>query len=594
MRNKIQDLDLTAPANGTVPRGTCDGRPAPARARLSGPGARDSAIDRRDFRRAEDGGLLILSLFLMVTMLLITGMAIDFARQEERRVAMQSTLDRASLAAADLSQSLDPKAVVNDYLTKAGMAGLTYTTDVKKGTFSEWRSVEVKATDKMQTTFLDQAFNIKTLNTPAQSKAIESIGNVEISLVLDISGSMNDTVSGGTRISKLQAAANKFVTKMFTMVQPPNSKPGKLAISVVPYNQQVTLGTTLGGEFALSTDHTRNTCADFTSADFSSMAIYNTTPLQRTMYGNSFDYKGQYALGQGSWSVQSSPSNILNCPNAGFASVLAFESTQSTITTKINNLVAGGDTAIDVGAKWGLALLDPAAQGVVTSLIDKLQISGDLAGRPFAYTDKDTMKVMVLMTDGQNTRSYSTKPAYRTGFSGLITDLSDNKMYYYDPNRSGSYKWYSFSSGSWQTEPCYCKTTSSYNWYTGKTTYTTTTYGKTDIQYETLWNQYSLQYVVETWLGKPYNNATALYNTMAVQSEFTDKDSNLKTICDLAKDKTRGVMIFTIAVDAPSAGATVLKDCATSESTYYNVDSSQLDQAFSEIAANINSLRLTN
>ncbi|MGO4851440.1 TadE/TadG family type IV pilus assembly protein [Phaeovulum sp. W22_SRMD_FR3] len=593
MRYETQDLDLSAPLDGMPPRGTAAGAGDASAPLLSAAGP--SAPDRRDFRRAEDGGLLILSLFLMVTMLLITGMAIDFARQEERRVAMQSTLDRASLAAADLSQNLDPKAVVDDYLTKAGMAGLTYTTDVKKGNYSEWRSVEVKATDKMQTTFLDQAFNIKTLNTPAQSKAIESIGNVEISMVLDISGSMNDTVSGGTRISKLQAAANKFVTKMFTMVQPPNSKPGKLAISVVPYNQQVTLGTTLGGEFALSTDHTKNTCADFTSADFSAMAIYNTTPLQRTMYGNSFDYKGQYALGQGTWSVQSSPSNILNCPNDGFASVLAFESTQSTITTKINNLVAGGDTAIDVGAKWGLALLDPAAQGVVTSLIGKLKISGDLAGRPFAYDDKDTMKVMVLMTDGQNTRSYSTKPAYRTGFSGLITDKSDNKMYYYDPNKSGSYKWYNLSSsGGWQTEPCYCKTTSSYNRYTGKTTYTTTTYGKTEWQYEDLWASYSLQYVIETWLGKPYNNATALYNTMAVQSEFTDKDGNLEAICDLAKDKTRGVLIFTIAVDAPTAGANVLKDCATSEGTYYNVDSSQLDQAFSEIAANINSLRLTN
>jgi hypothetical protein len=294
--------------------------------------------------------------------------------------------------------------------------------------------------------------------------------------------------------------------------------------------------------------------------------------------------------------VQSSPSNILNCPNDSFASVMAFESDETKITTKITNLKAGGDTAIDMGAKWGLALLDPAAQPAVTSLISKGKISADLAGRPFAYDDKDTMKVMVLMTDGQNTRSYSTKPAYRTGFSGLITDLSDNKMYYYDASKSGSSKWYSFSSSSWQTEPCYCKTTTTTtgSGWNKKTTTTTTVYGKTEIQYETLWAQYSLQYAVETYLGKPYNNATALYNTMAVQSEFTDKDTNLHNICTTAKASTRGVMVFTIAVDAPSAGASVLKDCATSESTYYNVDSSQLDQAFAEIAANINSLRLTN
>jgi len=551
-------------------RFTFSGLPSRAAARL------------RRFHAAEDGALTALALYLFVGMLVVTGVAIEIMRHEERRVLIQGVADRAALAAADLSQSLTPSQVVQDYFAKSGLSGLTITPVVEQGAFGEWREVTIDVSETYPT-FLAQFAGLNEMTVNARTRAKESIGNVEISMVLDISGSMNDKVyvNGsyrGTRISLLRSAAVDFVDTMFKNVQPPGAPAGRLGISIVPYNQQVVLGTGLAARFNLSTDHSANTCVDFFSAaDFATPAVTPTQPLQRAMIGDSFDYRQWGFSTQSYWTNSSA---IINCPENSMAAVLPFGNNKTTLTNKINALTAGGDTAIDMGAKWGLALLDPAAQPVVNSLISGNLVSGDLAGRPFSYSDQNTMKVLLLMTDGQNTRTYSTKAAFRSGESGLIstssaTDMSTNYLYYYDPSRTRPY--YSFKYSKWY-----------YAYQLPATKYA--------ITYQTLWSnkKYTLQYALNTFLGKPFNNASTLYNQMAEQAEFSGKDANLHDICEAAKDRDRNIMIFTLAVDAPAEGRDVLLDCATAPAYAWSVTAAELDTAFAGIASAINSLRLTN
>jgi hypothetical protein len=68
----------------------------------------------RTFAAGESGSLTIFSLFVVLCMLMVGGLAVDFMRQESARAKLQSTLDRAILAAADMDQQLDPTAVVQD------------------------------------------------------------------------------------------------------------------------------------------------------------------------------------------------------------------------------------------------------------------------------------------------------------------------------------------------------------------------------------------------------------------------------------------------------------------------------------------------
>ena len=76
-----------------------------------------------DFRDDENGSIIIFTLFLLILMLAIGGMAVDFMRFECERAVLQSTADRAVLAAADLDQDADQKQVVIDYFEKAGLSG---------------------------------------------------------------------------------------------------------------------------------------------------------------------------------------------------------------------------------------------------------------------------------------------------------------------------------------------------------------------------------------------------------------------------------------------------------------------------------------
>ncbi|MEC8197117.1 MAG: hypothetical protein VX228_12600, partial [Pseudomonadota bacterium] len=80
--------------------------------------------------------------------------------------------------------------------------------------------------------------------------------------------------------------------------------------------------------------------------------------------------------------------------------------------------------SIDTGMKWGTALLDPAFQPVVSSMIDSSNADSGAVpqifeGRPFAYGNHESLKIVVLMSDGQNTRQHFVTDNYRTGNSNV-------------------------------------------------------------------------------------------------------------------------------------------------------------------------------
>ncbi|WP_406736182.1 pilus assembly protein TadG-related protein [Thioclava sp. GXIMD4215] len=591
-----------------------------------------TGLARRSLRRPlrlhhdETGAILPMTIVLLTVLLVLSGVALDFMRFEARRTEILAALDRASLAAASLSQDLDPKLVVEDYLKKAGLDGLDTTVTVEQGTWGEWRQVRIDAVDTMDTSFMGKLsqIGIKTLSTHISSQATEAIGNVEVSMVLDVSGSMGTSVGRNTtRISALRSSASTFVDLMFTKVQPASAPAGRLSISIIPYNQQVVLGSTLADEFNLSTDQTQTTCGDVFLLPSSSIAISPTTPIQRTMYGDSFDYTRQYNDDR----YISDEISVLNCPQNSYATVLPFSNSQTAIKNKISGLQAGGDTAIDVGARWGLALLDPAAKPIVNSLINKGAVSSDLSARPYAYdltgskaSNDRAIKVMVLMTDGQNTGSYSIKSAYRSGgsffystasstafgtdqnsYNALFANMTaiDANLYY----RYSDRYWYYKYGSQW-----YRKSGSPYS---GQWSTTNSPGTLRQIAWSTVWSRNSVphEYVIKTFMKPLYDalgankSSKEIYELFSEQSEraatysnITDdqheKDAALDAVCTAAK--ANDILIYTLAVDAPSDGAAVLKSCSSGDGFYYDITSDELTNAFSKIAASINSLRLTN
>ena len=77
----------------------------------------------RRFAADEEGGIIIFTIVILITMLVVGGMAVDFMRFESRRAMLQSVADRAVLAAAELDQTLPPDQVVINFFETQGYAG---------------------------------------------------------------------------------------------------------------------------------------------------------------------------------------------------------------------------------------------------------------------------------------------------------------------------------------------------------------------------------------------------------------------------------------------------------------------------------------
>ena len=94
-------------------------------------------------------------------------------------------------------------------------------------------------------------------------------------------------------------------------------------------------------------------------------------------------------------------------------------------------MVPTENTSIDLGVKWGTTFLDPLLNGITTSLIAKGAVSAAYADRPLTPGAREVLKVIVLMTDGENTEETVLKTAYRTGLSNIYRRTSDGRLYFF-------------------------------------------------------------------------------------------------------------------------------------------------------------------
>ena len=150
------------------------------------------------------------------------------------------------MASASLSQTLDPDKVVSDYFAKAGMSNYLQSVTVTNGV--NFRTVEANASATTDAYFMHLIKNGDinsdpkriAMTTKGKSIAEQRINNVEISLVLDISGSMG----WNNRLENLKVAAKDFVQTVIS-----NDAAGKISISIVPFDDHVNLGPDLRSKY---------------------------------------------------------------------------------------------------------------------------------------------------------------------------------------------------------------------------------------------------------------------------------------------------------------------------------------------------------
>ena len=93
----------------------------------------------------------------------------------------------------------------------------------------------------------------------------------------------------------------------------------------------------------------------------------------------------------------------------------------------------------------------------------------------------------------------------------------------------------------------------------------------------------------EAYLDYPAWNSTywtGFYETV----QYSDKDVRMDAMCTAAKQQ--GILLFTIGFEVEDDNAVKLSHCATTAAHFFRVEGVEISEAFSSIAAQINSLRL--
>jgi Flp pilus assembly protein TadG len=394
------------------------------------------------FRDDERGAMAMFILFIFVVMIMFGGIAVDVMRFETRRVAMQQTLDRAALAAASLTQTRTPQAVVDDWFEKAGLgedlAMVEYTDpNVTAVADAGLRRVTVSASVTSYNYFMGLFTSTKFLTGPTRTEAAQGVSQIEVMLVLDITGSMGNSIGGGkSKIQALREAADSFVN----IVKTNDSKNG-VSIGMVPYAAQVNIPAALRNQFNAinisSWDGVANAgvpflnCMEIPTSSYGQTALSLTAPIRMaavadanndTTSGRLFQPPANFGPVANS-RICNTKANDAGTPwnDSEDNYVLLPTKDPAVVRQRIGRLTAQGNTSIAVGMRWATALIDEAARPIYDAIGD-----ATVQGRPADNDSVQTRKIIILMTDGSHVPNNHIKDAFKSGPSPIWRGTDGN------------------------------------------------------------------------------------------------------------------------------------------------------------------------
>ncbi|MEO1324630.1 MAG: hypothetical protein AAFV59_16685 [Pseudomonadota bacterium] len=340
--------------------------------------------------KAEQGNVIMIIALSVLPILAVAGTAIDLNRIQTAKIQTALLLDQAVLAATNLSSSEDPDTLVKTWMESQieqfGHNPESLQVQSNSVVALNSKSVSATATLTVETAIM-HLFGTDEVTIGVKASAFQSIPNIEISMVLDISSSMR-----GNRLTSLKAASTEFVDIMLN-----ETTEDATSINVIPFGGTVNIGSTLFDKFAVETsgfgtivDPSEDDYDIGTSVETSDFRFTNghecieavQTDYSTAMLAN--NSRGQVPDFWRWWN------NHPWCPEA--ASAVFLNSNDATaIKAHLNGMVLSDGTGMDIGALWGLKTLSPSFRG---------ELGGDFTDRPLDFNAEESKKVMIIMTDG--------------------------------------------------------------------------------------------------------------------------------------------------------------------------------------------------
>lgn len=361
-------------------------------------------------------------------LLLSVGLATDYSRHVAAHRHLQELADAASLALAGSEEKNEKKLreMADDMVQ--GNRSDTRLENVKVvdvDADDDW--VDVKLSGDIPTTFMHLA-DIQKLDVKASAMAERAVtGSVEVALALDNTLSM----SYDNKIGALKEAATDLVEKLF------DEDGANVRIGLVPYAEQINVGTHNRKQSWLSVpdDYSKTTpategywyqpqkrtnnckkwkeagsrqvekdgiwvtetwgrsCQEWDMVDYGPKKWQPGKAAVTTKYkwhgciGSRID-RGKLVLDDQSPSVKYP--GFVTSSKTCLTEVLPLTDDKSTVTKAIKAMTTKYDTYIPAGVIWGVNVLSPTAPMT--------------EGAEYDLANRKPRKVMVLMTDGLNTK----------------------------------------------------------------------------------------------------------------------------------------------------------------------------------------------
>jgi|GEM_PF-2171476 len=332
-----------------------------------------------DFARQNSGSVTIMTTIMLPTLLLLAGGATDISRAHAVKAQAQRTLDAAVLSMARSGMDDDEIRVRGPemfagWLQTRDMGDLLVNSEFTANSTGAARgapdTVMARASLSSPTYFLN-LFGRDTLEIDINSSSLKPNAlPYEISLVLDVSGSMTSDLNGRPRIDRLKEAT----ISLLDLVEEQSLSATPPTISVVPYSKSINLGDLPSGVLSGTSINGGALPApgdDVWAAErFRGETSTGYTVNDASPYSSALPFLTTAELGNGR------SASRLAQPTQNPASYRA----------SIAGLEVGGYTSGHLGMIWGLYVLSPNWSSVWST-------------DPKPYGEAE--KVIVMMTDGK-------------------------------------------------------------------------------------------------------------------------------------------------------------------------------------------------
>jgi Mg-chelatase subunit ChlD/Flp pilus assembly pilin Flp len=323
----------------------------------------------QDFRRDQRGATAIMFAFAAVPLVMFAGVAVDYTRASKIKGDLQSAADAAVLAVARNFKSTTDNAVlkreVEEYMAATLPASYDY--DVISVTRNNGRLAAHVEGD--MPTGISGILGRRALDLSLDAEAAWGTGKLEVMLVLDNTGSM----ANQGRMTEMKKAAKALLDQLQA------SDPGLVKVGIVPFDVTVKVPTSYKSASWVKIDWLtslfwKGCIADRDqSNDVSDATVTTATSTKYPATTCETDRSG--------WGSSSASSSL--------ATVLPLTSNFTDLNAKVTAMTPAGNTNVTIGVSWGLALLsaqEPFTEGA-------------------AWGTADLTKIMVVMTDGENTEN---------------------------------------------------------------------------------------------------------------------------------------------------------------------------------------------